>query len=167
MSIIKKVFSLFSTKAPEPKEVDPLDLLALNLEKVKQEAKALDEFEASKKAEELKMLERKAKLASIDRELEVTFDHMTKGKKRVRKIEQRIASLKNQEQENLQKHLDKALKLRLKFEASLYEEEDEEETPPAPTLVPPVAPAPAPEEPDERPKTEKLVLNRGINPNVK
>jgi hypothetical protein len=191
-TMFKKIFALFSPKAPEPKAVDPLDLLQQNLDTEKANAKALDEFEYKKKAEERKLIERKAKLASIERELENTFDYLTKGHQRVKKIERRIAALKQEEKENIQAHLDKACALRAKFEASLWEEEAAPvpapvpvppavpvpapvptapvPTAPAPAPAPvPTAPAPAPgEEEEQRPKTPGYKLEqRGSNPNVK
>ena len=172
MSIIKKLFGgLFSSESAAPKEVDLLDLAQQNLNKVKAEAATLKELESKKKAEELKLLERAAKLASIDRELESTFDYMAKGHKRVKKIEKRIASQKQEEQELLQAHFDKARELRAKFEAFLWEEEEEAPAPVAPPRVvsatPLVIKSEAPEEPEVRPATEKQTLKpRGKNPNV-
>lgn len=146
--MFKKIVGLFSSsnstssKEVELEKVDPLDLLQQNLDKAKAEAKAIDEFENKKKEEELKLLERKAKFKSIEQELERTFDSMSKGARRVRKIEKRIAALRDEEQENLQQHFDRAAELRRRFEASLYEEDDDEETPPvAPAPAVPVPPA--------------------------
>ena len=186
MSIIKKIFGgLFSSEAPVSERVDLLDLHQQNLNETKAEAKAFNEFETSRKAEELKLLERKAKLASIDRELESTFNSMAAGHKRVKKIEKRIAVLKQEEQENLQAHFDKARELRAKFEASLWEDDEEAPAPvaqapapvaqaPAPvapprvvSATPPVIKSEAPEETEVRPATEKQTLKpRGKNPNV-
>ena len=171
MSIFNKVFGgLFSSKTPA-KELDLLDLAQQNLDKVKAEASALKELEAKKKAEELKQIERATKLASIDRELESTYNSMTAGHKRVKKIEKRIADLKQEEQEKLQAHLDKARELRAKFEASLWEEE--EETPPAhtPSSTAPASnpTAPVPGVPSTRKGSNNAsnIVERCDNPNIK
>lgn len=190
MSIIKKLFGGLFFSESAPKEVDLLDLAQQNLDKVKAEANALREVEAKKKAEELKLLERAAKLASIDRELESTYGSMAAGHKRVKKIEKRILAQKQEEQEQLQAHFDKARELRAKFEASLFEDDEEKEeyqapsarrwrteapqsyeallplSTPVPRVVletPPVVESEAPEEPGERPVTgQHVITSRGI-----
>lgn len=164
--MFNKIFGFFSSKSSEKVEIDLLDVHQQNLEQAKKEDAALKEFEAKRKEEEQKLLERKAKFKSIEQELERTFDSMTKGARRVRKIEKRIAALRDEEQENLQQHFDKAAELRRRFEASLWEEDDDKEE------TPPVAPVPVvnpnEEEQDNRPKTPKYELkNRGSNPEVK
>ena len=153
--------SFFSSKTPA-KEQDLLEVAILSLERIKSDKRADDEIEKEAKAKEMKMLERKAKLASISREMESTYDSIEAGRKRVKKIEQRIAALEREEQDNLQDFFEKSVARRKQLEASLWEEE--EETPPAPS---PTAPAPSRTAPVPGVPKHSVITERGDNPNIK
>lgn len=184
MSIFKAISNLFSSKSKAATPEKPMNELELGNDLAKRELEAAQAALKAKRLaleeynkQVLKNVEGENEAKDLARKLTTTFGQLKDMDKARRNVEKRLRDSEKAWALQVESNYNLIASLRNDYQNSLLEldEEEEEETPPSTSrwANAPVSSAPAPVsvvDPDaleeQRPITNKHILERGKNPNV-